>query len=75
MTSLIPEPTHSIRPPGPSERVARLERLGPTGRIAGYRAGKLSIVDLSVWAARYPDEVPTVNGEVEWIGLTLADLD
>jgi hypothetical protein len=25
-----------------------------------------------VWAARYPDEVPIVNGEFEWIALSLA---
>ena len=61
--------------PCPSDRVARLDRLGAAGRLTHYRAGKLSHADLSVWAARYPDEVPTVNCEVEWIGFTLADLD
>lgn len=59
----------------PSARVVRLDNLGWAGRLSHYRAGKLGIADLSVWAARFPDEVPTVNGEVEWIGLTLADLD
>jgi hypothetical protein len=43
--------------------------------LAQYRAGNLAHADLSIWAARFPEEVPTVNGEVEWIGLTLADLD
>jgi hypothetical protein len=33
------------------------------------------LAELLVWAARYPDEVPTVNDEVERIALTLADLD
>lgn len=28
-----------------------------------------------VYAARYPDEVPLVNGELEWIALDLADND
>jgi hypothetical protein len=60
---------------GPSDRVARLGRLGASGRLAHYRAGKLDLADLSVWASRYPEEVPLVNGEVEWIALTLADLD
>jgi len=23
----------------------------------------------SIWAGRYPEEVPTINGEVEWIAL------
>ena len=59
----------------PLDRVTRLARLGKSGRLARYRAGALDLADLSVWAARYPEEVPTVNGEFEWIGLTLADLD
>jgi hypothetical protein len=61
--------------PKPVDRVARLRLLGPAGRLAQYRAGKLDLAELSAWAARYPDEAPTVNGEVEWIALTLADLD
>ena len=28
-----------------------------------------------IWAGRFPNEVPLVNGEYEWIALTLADLD
>jgi hypothetical protein len=28
-----------------------------------------------VWARQYPDEVPLINGEVEWIALGLADHD
>jgi hypothetical protein len=67
--------TRSSIAPGPSDRVAHLGSLGASGRLAHYRAGKLDLADLSIWAARYPEEVPTVNGEVEWIGLTLADLD
>jgi hypothetical protein len=31
--------------------------------------------ELFAWAARYPEEVPLVNGELPWIGLRLADLD
>ncbi|HXS33137.1 MAG TPA: hypothetical protein VN758_05105 [Solirubrobacterales bacterium] len=58
-----------------TDRVARLARLGTSGRLAQYRAGNLDRAELSVWAARYPEEVPIVNGEVEWIGYKLADLD
>lgn len=46
--------------------------LANQGRLARYRAGRLDLADLSVWAARYPEEVPTVNGEFEWIGLGLS---
>lgn len=52
-----------------------LVRLGSRRRLAAYRAGELTRRQLTVWAARFPDEVPTVNGELEWIGLALADLD
>ena len=57
------------------DRRAMLDQLGPAGRLAYYRTGQLTLRDLNIWVARYPDEVPTVNGEVEWIGLRLADLD
>jgi hypothetical protein len=56
-------------------RADRLDALGRAGRLRRYERGELSIADLSLWAARYPDEPPLVNGELAWIGLTLADLD
>jgi hypothetical protein len=62
-------------PPNPSPQARALDRLGRNGRLAAYRSGQLDRRDLATWAARFPEEVPTVNGEVEWIGLTLADLD
>jgi hypothetical protein len=58
-----------------TDRVARLSRLGAEGRLTRYRAGKLDRADVAAWAAHFPDEIPTVNGEVEWIGYKLADLD
>lgn len=58
-----------------SSRAGRLDALGPAGRLERYERGELSLADLSVWAARYPDEPPLVNGEFAWIGHTLADLD
>jgi hypothetical protein len=69
-------PSTTLAAPGSrTRRVEELDQLGAAGRLAAYRAGELGIDQLSAWATRYPDEVPTVNGEVEWIGLTLADLD
>lgn len=58
-----------------SDRVAHLDRLGTDQRLAHYYAGRFDQAELWAWAARYPEEVPTVNGEFEWIGLRLADLD
>jgi hypothetical protein len=53
----------------------RLAALGPSRRLEEFEAGNLSRAELFAWAARYPEEVPLVNGEVPWIGLRLADLD
>ena len=60
--------------PNPSPRAARLDQLGPTGRLASTDLAS-SAERPSDLGGRYPEEVPTVNGEVEWIGLMLADLD
>jgi hypothetical protein len=75
MPSVTPEASRSLVAPNPSPRAARLDQLGAAGRLALYRAGEFGRADLVTWAARYPEEIPTVNGEVEWIGFTLADLD
>lgn len=53
----------------------RLVGLGEAGRLAAYRSNQLSSRELWLWARRFPTEVPTVNGELEWIALGLADLD
>ncbi len=55
------------------ERLAPLERLGlmsPEERLRAYRAGVLTRAERSAWAGAYPEEVPLVNDEVEWIALT-----
>ena len=56
---------------------ARLERqrehLAPVWamtveqRIAAMRRGELTMTQLTRWAARYPEQVPTINGEFEFI--------
>lgn len=57
--------------PKTSARAERLDRLGEYGRLSAYRFGGLTAADVATWYARYPDEVPTVNGEFEWIAATL----
>lgn len=52
-----------------------LEAMGERRRRIAYEAGELSIHELNVWAALFPDEVPLINGELPWIVATLADLD
>jgi hypothetical protein len=52
-------------------RAARLDSFGSAGRLRAYRAGQLDAADVAVWFGLYPDEVPTVNDEFEWIAATL----
>lgn len=52
-----------------------LHRMTPAERLAAYRRGGFTAPERSLWAANYPEEVPTVNGEFEWIALSLVDLD
>jgi hypothetical protein len=58
-----------------SRFLSRLARMSPGRRIAASRSGAFSRHERAVWACRYPDEVPTVNGEFEWLVLGSADLD
>lgn len=55
--------------------LARLDLMSSRQRIEAYRSGAFTREERAVWACRYPDEVPVVNGEVEWIALGSADLD
>lgn len=52
-----------------------LRRMTPAERISASRHGGFTRWERWVWAARYPEEVPLVNGEVEWIACNMADLD
>lgn len=50
--------------------VSELQQMTPDERI---RASRYSFNrwERSVYAARFPDEVPLVHGELEWIALNL----
>jgi hypothetical protein len=51
-------------------REARLETLWKmtvSQRINAMRDGKLSLEQCSAWAARYPEQVPLLNGEFEYL--------
>ena len=54
---------------------AILDRMTPAERISASRHGGFTRHERVIWAARYPDEVPLVNGEFEWIAAASADLD
>lgn len=40
-------------------------------RVRSYRSGALSRHELAVAAGRLPEEMPTLNGEFEWIAIDL----
>jgi hypothetical protein len=61
-----PTPPEPTRPAGP---LARIEAMGAEECLRAYRAGRLTRAERAAWAAAYPDEVPMVNDEFEWIGL------
>jgi hypothetical protein len=51
--------------------LARIESF--EDRVELYRMGAVSRHELTVAAALYPELMPRLNGEWEWIALTLAD--
>jgi hypothetical protein len=61
-SELIHEQTTAQR-----ERSQTLRRLGREGRLAAYRRGEFDLSTCCLWASRYPDEVPLLNGEFEFI--------
>jgi hypothetical protein len=57
---------------GLGERDARLRSLWqmtPAQRIAAMRRGELTLEQCAAWAARFPDQVPLLNGEFEFIAI------
>jgi hypothetical protein len=67
--SPLVRPVTSREAPSAESLIDRLERMGYERRLAAYRAGRLTRRQRTVWAARFPDEVPLLNGELEWIAL------
>jgi hypothetical protein len=53
-----------------TERDARIEavwRMTPSERVAAMRRGDLSMEQLCAWAGRFPEQVPLIHGEYEFI--------
>lgn len=66
-----PDASTGIVLPRTSARAERLDQLGAAGRLAAFEAAGMSAADVATWYARYPEEVPTINGEFPWIAATL----
>jgi hypothetical protein len=59
-------------------RAEQREALSPAERAAAMYRGDLTLHQCLAWAARYPEEVPTLNGEWWFIAIRtpdIADLD
>lgn len=73
-----PLPAWSSPSLGHGERLAvflaRLRRMSAEERIRASRHS-FDRWERQVWAGHYPEEVPLINGEVEWIALRLADVE
>jgi hypothetical protein len=48
-------------------RLKELWKMTVDERIVAMRAGKLSLEQCAAWAARYPEQVPLLNGEFEYL--------
>jgi hypothetical protein len=49
--------------------LARLVRMSAEERRRAARYGGFTSWQRALWAARFPKEVPVVNGEYEWIAV------
>jgi hypothetical protein len=48
-------------------RLRALWEMTPAQRIAAMRRGELTLEQCAAWAARYPEQVPLLNGEFEYL--------
>ena len=58
-----------LRPPSLEEERRQVWAMTPAQRVTAMRAGRLTSFQLSVWAARHPEQVPKLNGEFEFIAI------
>ncbi len=48
-------------------RLAKLWKMTVSQRINAMRKGELSLEQCAAWAARYPEQVPLLDGEFEYL--------
>ena len=56
------------------EQFAEVDRMTPEQRLEAMFRGEFTYAQLGHWSARYPHEVPMVNGEFWWIVAHLDDV-
>lgn len=50
-------------------RLRALWQMTPAQRVAAMRRGKLTLQECAAWAVRYPEQVPLVDGEFEYLAM------
>ena len=55
-------------------RLRSLWQMSAAERIAAMRRGELTYEQLAAWSARYPDQIPRVHGEFEWIAAKIPEV-
>ncbi len=48
-------------------RLEKLWKMTVSQRINAMRKGELSLEQCAAWAARYPEQMPLLNGEFEYL--------
>lgn len=56
------------------DHLAPMWAMKPEQRVAAMHRGELTMPQLLAWAARYPHQVPTINGEFAFIAAFTDDV-
>jgi len=62
-----PAPVFLLRPPTAVDQLRALWAMTPTQRVAAMRRGELTLKQCFAWAARHPEQIPTVDGTFEFL--------
>ncbi|HWJ49608.1 MAG TPA: hypothetical protein VNR42_01230 [Solirubrobacteraceae bacterium] len=71
-TLLIDEILEGLR--AQDARLRALWQMTPAERVAAMRRGELTLTQCSAWAARYPEQVPLLNGEFEYLAALMPEV-
>jgi hypothetical protein len=52
-----------------AERLLPMWEMSVEQRVQAMREGELSLEQCAAWAARYPEQVPLLNGEFEYLAV------
>ena len=55
-------------------RLRALWQMTPSQRINAMRKGELSLEQCAAWAARYPEQMPQLNGEFEYLAAFIPEV-